>query len=311
MLPVSTFFVRQVDRTYGGANRFELGEDRFQCQYSLRKSALERAMTSFLAVKALGHRMLGPQVVGLIGMLRLQVVGMIDYVRFPSRGRPLGGPFNGQLSRQALFREIIAKIQPRAIVETGTYFGMTTDFLAATDLPVFTIEAAPYQFGFARARFWCRRNVRLLLGDSRRILRKLFDGPLHPGSGSALFFYLDAHWNDDLPLAEELDIVFSRCPAAIVMIDDFQVPFDTGYEYDNYGPAKALVPGYIAPAVSAHCLQAFYPSTCSADESGARRGCVVLAKHPALVATLSSLSLLRRDDGFSAERHRSMITRNL
>lgn len=227
---------------------------------------------------------------------------MVDYVRVPSRGRAWGGPFNGQLYRQALFREIIAKTQPHAIVETGTYFGTTTDLLAATGLPVYTIEAAPYNFGFARARFWCRRNVRLLLGDSREMLRKLFAGPFSSAVwGSVLFFYLDAHWNDDLPLAEELDIIFSRCPSAIVMIDDFQVPFDAGYGYDNYGPEKALVPGYIAPAVSAHGAQAFYPSTCSVHESGGRRGCVVLAKHPALVATLSSLSLLRSDDGSSGD----------
>ena len=34
-----------------------------------------------------------------------------------------------------------------------------------------------------------------------------------------------------------------------------------GYEYDDYGPEKRWVAGYIAPAVSAHRLQAFYPST--------------------------------------------------
>src|SRR5216683_8159337 len=33
----------------------------------------------------------------------------------------------------------------------------------------------------------------------------------------------------DLPLAEEIDIVFSRCPLAVVMVDDFQVPSDAGY----------------------------------------------------------------------------------
>jgi hypothetical protein len=243
-------------------------------------------MTSLLAVKALVHRLLGPQ-----------VVGMIAYNRFPSRRLAWGGPFNGQLSRQALFREIIVKMRPYAIVETGTYFGTTTELLRATGLPVFTIEADPYNFGFARARLWYRRNVRLLFGDSREILPKLFGGPLHPQSGGVLFFYLDAHWNDDLPLAEELDIIFSRCPAAVVMIDDFQVPFDPGYGYDNYGPGKALVPGYIVAVVSVHGVQAFYPSTCSAEESGARRGCVVLAKDPALVATLSSLSLLCCDNG--------------
>ena len=70
-----------------------------------------------------------------------------------------------------------------------------------------------------------------------------------------------------------------------------------GYEYDDYGPEKRWVAGYIAPAVSAHRLQVFYPSTPSANESGARRGCVVLANHPDLVATLSSLPLLCCDDG--------------
>ena len=74
-----------------------------------------------------------------------------------------------------------------------------------------------------------------------------------------------------------------------------------GYEYDDYGPGKALVAGYIAPVVSAQGLQAFYPSTPSANESGARRGCVVLAKHPDLIATLSSLPLLCCDDVSSAE----------
>ena len=70
-----------------------------------------------------------------------------------------------------------------------------------------------------------------------------------------------------------------------------------GYEYDDYGPGKALVAGYIAPVVSAQGLQAFYPSTPSAKESAARRGCVVLAKHPDLITTLSSLPLLCCDDG--------------
>lgn len=62
-----------------------------------------------------------------------------------------------------------------------------------------------------------------------------------------------------MPLAGELELVFSHCSAAVVMIDDFQVPFDAGYAYDDYGAGKALVPGYIAPAVSVYGLRAFYP----------------------------------------------------
>src|SRR5262249_42296175 len=158
-------------------------------------------------------------------------------------------------ARQALFVDILVKTQPHMIVETGTYLGITTELMSETGLPVFTIESHPRNYGFACARFWWRQNVRVLYGDSRARLGRLFDETLHPLYGLTLFFYLDAHWNDDLPLAEELDIVFRRCPKAVVMIDDFQVPSDAGYGFDDYGPGKALVLSYIRPAISAHQLQ--------------------------------------------------------
>jgi hypothetical protein len=223
----------------------------------------------------------------------LEAIGTVDYFRRPSKRGEWGGPFNGQPVRSALFGDIIANIQPRAIVETGTYLGTTTKRLAETGLPVYTIEADGYNFGFARARFWRRHNVTLLRGDSREILRGLLDGRLRALCSSPIFFYLDAHWNEDLPLAEELEIVFQRCPTAVVMIDDFQVPFDPGYGYDDYGPRKALVFCYILPAVCDHRLGSFYPSTLSSDEGGTRRGCIVLAKDSVLISTLSSLPLLR------------------
>jgi hypothetical protein len=235
-----------------------------------------------------------------------QTIGMIDYIRSPDRGAGWG-PFNGQTARQALFVDIIAKTQPHAIVETGTFLGATTELMSETGLPVFTIEAHPRNYGFASARFWRKRNVTLLHGDSRTGLRRLFDGALCPLSGLAVFFYLDAHWNDDLPLAEEIDIIFSRCPLAVVMIDDFEVPSDAGYGYDDYGPGKALVSDYIRPAISAHQLQVFYPSTPSvadypstpmaaaglAAPGRLRRGCAVLAKEAYHGPVLASLSLLR------------------
>ena len=235
-----------------------------------------------------------------------QTIGMIDYIRWPGHG--VGwGPFNGQTARQALFVDIIARAQPHAIVETGTFLGVTTELMAQTQLPVFSIELYPRSYGFARARFWRARNVKLLQGDSRTGLRRLFDGPLRPLCGLTVFFYLDAHWNDDLPLADEVDMVFKRCPNAVVMIDDFEVPSDAGYGYDDYGPGKALISGYIRPVILAHQLRAFYPSTPSAADYPStpmaaaglavpgrlRRGCVVLAKEACHGPDLASLALLR------------------
>jgi predicted O-methyltransferase YrrM len=220
-------------------------------------------------------------------------LGMIDYFRFPDRGDVWGGPFNGQPKRCELFATLIRHLALDAIVETGTHLGATTQFLADTGLPIFSIEADERCYGFARARLWRRRNVRLFLGDSRDFLRILFEMPKLSLSAATPLFYLDAHWKDDLPLLQEIEIIFSRCAKAIVMIDDFEVPFDAGYGYDSYGGDKALRPTYIASVISKHDLEALYPSTPSSFEGGMRRGCVVLVKRGGHDRTLLSFSLLR------------------
>jgi hypothetical protein len=102
-------------------------------------------------------------------------------------------------------------------------------------------------------------------------------------------------------------MVFTRCPLAVVMIDDFEAPSDAGCGYDDYGPGRAVVSGYIRPAVVAHQLHAFYPSTPSAADyrstplaaaglaaiGGVRRGCIVLAKKASHGPALTSIPLLR------------------
>jgi hypothetical protein len=251
------------------------------------------------------RRLLPRQVIGLFQ----QTVGMINYLRNPELGAEWG-PFNGQTARQALFVEIVTKTRPHALIETGTSLGATTELMSQTGLPVFTIELSPQHYGFARARFSRKGNIKLLHDDSRRGLRRLFDGPLQALAGHTLYFYLDAHghvFDDDLPLAEELDTVFRRCPSAIVMIDDFEVPNDAGYGYDDYGPGRALVFDYIRPAIAAHQLRAFFPSTPSVADYPStpmaaaglvvpgrlRRGCVVLVKEARHATVLASIPLLR------------------
>jgi predicted O-methyltransferase YrrM len=235
-----------------------------------------------MTIRSIARRLIGEQ-----------LLGHLDYYRYPERRQAWGGPFNSQKSRTTLFRALMESLSPVAIVETGTYLGTTTEFLADTGRSVYSIEGHPRAYGFAKARLRRRRNVTLLRGDSRELLRKLSDGPLRSLAGRTLFFYLDAHWNVDLPLAEELEIVFARYPAAVVMIDDFQVSDDPAYAYDDYGPNKALTTEYVAPAMVAHDLVAFYPTARGSEESGARRGCVVLAQGAIHGTALAALPLLR------------------
>jgi hypothetical protein len=234
------------------------------------------------SAKRLIHRLVGEQ-----------LTGTIDYFRFPGRRPGWGGPFNGQPLRCELFAALTAHVRPYAIVETGTYLGTTTEFLAETGLPVYTVEAHPRNYGFARARLWRRRNVTLFHGDSRAVLQRLLADRRLNLPPRTLFYYLDAHWNDDLPLGEEINIIFNSSSSGVVMVDDFQVPFDAGYGYDDYGPNKALSIAYIAQAIAVHQLQVFYPASPSHCEGGLRRGCVVLAKRDVHGRTLSAISLLR------------------
>ena len=224
-------------------------------------------------------------------------LGALDYLRHPELRDRWGGPFNGQSARVALFRSLVAKLKPRAIIETGTYHGTTTEFMAQTGLPIFTVESHPRDYGFSRARLLRYRHVTVRQDDSRQFLSGLFHGPLQSFADQTLFAYLDAHGEKDLPLADEIDLIFRHCRAAVIMIDDFQVPDDSGYRYDNYG-AEALTRAYIERSISGHELQAFYPSVPAAKETGMRRGCVVLAKRSVHAAALASIPELRTAEPF-------------
>ena len=185
--------------------------------------------------------------------------------------------------------------------------------MARTGRPVYSVERDPRLYGFARARLRRWRNVTIVRGDSREALSGFFSGPLRTCKDRAQLFYLDAHWNEDLPLAEELDLVFSNSPAAVVMVDDFQVPDDSDYGYDDYGPGKALTAAYIAKAVTEHSLAIFYPATPGAIEQGKRRGCVVVARADMQGGRLQSLDRLRLDPrqsisaAFPASRIKSQV----
>ena len=227
----------------------------------------------------------------IIGPIRL---GALTYAMRRERRLAWSGPFNGQAYRCLLFAALVEHLRPAAIVETGTYLGTTTEWMAAFQLPVFTCEGSEEHFGFAQARLSPVPNVTVTLGDSREFLRGLLKGPLLKAGQEAIIFYLDAHWNTDLPLAEEVDLIFGACPSAAVMIDDFEVPGDAGYGFDSYSPGLTLNASYVAAAVQAHRLATFYPSTPSSAETGMSRGCAVLCKDAGLAETLRAIPLLRR-----------------
>jgi hypothetical protein len=107
-------------------------------------------------------------------------------------------------------------------------------------------------------------------------------------------YYLDAHWQDDLPLLGEFDLIPTRGCSAAIMIDDFAVPSDPEYCFDDYGPGKALRLELLAKAAP-RGASLFFPTLPACQETGARRGCAVIGIGDA-AAALAMLPELQQQD---------------
>ena len=185
-----------------------------------------------------------------------------------------GGPFNGQEGRLAIIQELLEAVVPTAIVETGTYRGISTHWLAQHFTgPIWSCEAENLYFLQAEQRLKGCRSVFLELSDSRAFLKRLV---LTLSPDQPTFFYLDAHWNQDLPLRDELATIFASQPKAVVMIDDFRIPQDAGYGWDDYG-IGARVDATALAGVIPDGASIYVPTLLSSDETGAKRGCCVIA----------------------------------
>lgn len=202
-----------------------------------------------------------------------------------------GGPFNGQEVRKNIFLDIMNICNVQVIVETGSFRGTTTELFASTGLPVFSCELHPRFYMYTRMRFYRRRQVHLKNSDSRSFLRSLASDPSL--KDKVVFFYLDAHWNKDLPLKEEIEIIFGHWKNAIIMIDDFKVEEDPGYGYDDYGPGAALEVNYLKKT-GLPC-RLFFPVS-SSHETGQRRGSVVLTSGDIISGQLEKNVYLRAYD---------------
>ncbi len=186
---------------------------------------------------------------------------------------PNGGPLNGQQGRQRLVRWIGQQIEFTGAIETGTWRASSTCFLAdVLGCPIWTVEANPRTYRYAAHILAGRDDVHAWRDDSRHFLAR-FD---EHDRTDPTFLYLDAHWDpDDLPLWEEIQLVFARWAQPVVMIDDFRVPGDPGYGYDDYGPGKSLELRDLTTHLPDRAIL-LAPTLASASETGACRGCVIL-----------------------------------
>jgi hypothetical protein len=217
-------------------------------------------------------------------------LGAFDYTFRREVNARFGGPLNGSPVRLAAFGELNRRCSFAAVVETGTYRGESTLFFADTGCPVYSSEVDPRFWSYSRARLRSRSNAHLYLGDSRESLRQLIQDSAMPKD--RVFFYLDAHWREDLPLREEVDLIFRHWTRPVVMVDDFQVPDDPGYKFDDYGEGKKLSLAYLNPVAHLGFIP-FFPALPSSEEVGIKRGWVVLACDSFSIDQLRGITQLR------------------
>lgn len=200
--------------------------------------------------------------------------------------------FNGQAGRQQIFEALMHNGGFECIVETGTFIGNTTGWMHnKTRLPVHSSEIDPNFFRLARKRLEQHDAIHLHEGGSVDFLRRLSASPARQ---RPTFFYLDAHWYRDLPLAAELQIISDHWKNFVIMIDDFEVPGDEGYGFDDYGFGQSLTLSVFRRHFERLSLVPYFPALAAERESGARSGCVVLARRDSPESgLLDSLAIIK------------------
>lgn len=131
-------------------------------------------------------------------------------------------------------------------VETGTYLGTTTDFLARKYPLVHTIEPAKLFYEKAKKTFH-GRNVNVILGSSEHVFPNLL-----PTLRGDLNFWLDGHYSSgmtfkgktDCPIEDELPAISANLRnfgKVCILIDDLRLFVTDSAEYADYPSIDFLV----------------------------------------------------------------------
>jgi hypothetical protein len=133
----------------------------------------------------------------------------------------LSGAFAGDSVEKQGVDRIINILNIERIVETGTYIGKTSFYLAQKypKLPVYSCEINPDFCSVARKNTQSCGNLII-----ENVSSNVFIARLTQSDNKSTFFFLDAHWGDYLPLLDELKSILNDKVLSFIIIDEFKVP---------------------------------------------------------------------------------------
>ncbi len=167
-----------------------------------------------------------------------------EQVRWAKKGFSVPTP--GLVKRSGLLRH---GFKDATWVETGTFTGVTTNFLAKIAPRVVSIEPEPELFGKAKERFAKMKNVELIHGLSEDVFPELL-----PTLQGKVNFWLDGHYSagpthmgpQKTPITDELNSISNNIEnfeGVCVIVDDIRCFGNTplGLEDPDYPDIDTLV----------------------------------------------------------------------
>lgn len=152
---------------------------------------------------------------------RRENISKRELAEWEKQGCPVPPP---HIVKQKTIKEYQAKYNCGVLVETGTFMGEMVDAQKSTFKKVFSIELATDLFNKAVERFKKDENVKIVQGDSGKVLPKVLSEINEPA-----IFWLDGHYSagptakgdKDCPIFEELDSIFNAKKLNhVILIDD-------------------------------------------------------------------------------------------
>ena len=153
-----------------------------------------------------------------------------EVVEFGKRHQVMG--FNRECIRSYIIWRLHRDRDCTSFVETGTFYGHTSAYVKrAFRTPVFTTEIVRTHYLVSKANLIWAGGIQKSLSASPDFLNRVCEPSI---IGNNPMFYLDAHWQDHVPLLDELRIIADRCERATIVIDDFMIPWEPKFLYDEY-----------------------------------------------------------------------------
>lgn len=180
------------------------------------------------------------------------------------------GPFNEDVFMQDAFLELKKKHKIKFVIETGTYHGTTTEWLANNFGEVGTVEVNKAFYEAANLVLDKYDNVYQYYGNSAEMLEEMIGDT----ESKRLLVFLDAHWYAN-PLLGELEVIAACGIKPVLVIHDFYNPFHPEFGYDVY-PDQNITYNfdYVSAALEKIYGAGGFNHWYNQEATGAKRGCL-------------------------------------